>query len=281
MDIEAMKTELASLDHSGGGDQKIRVLAVRLLRAVEESHRSQTTDTEWFRRYVLEKAKRWAGDTELAEQGWPMALIKAFEEKRRDRQSVHDGIDATYSVFERNRRIFVQIDTYGRAEREMPGKISQSLQFDEKSARELFDVLRDAFRFRWCVLGERAAEAASWRMELQQRLFPLFARSRSFRFLRAWHEHFRDVHTLDDASMSVELSDGRTIGVPFAWFPRLLCATPEQCDRVEIGRIGLHREGGAWWPDALRETGKKTGWTGGFENLRGMRIAASRDSGIW
>jgi hypothetical protein len=46
----------------------------------------------------------------------------------------------------------------------------------------------------------------------------------------------------DDASMWVELSDGRTIGVPFAWFPRLLYATPEQRERVEIGRMGLHWE---------------------------------------
>jgi hypothetical protein len=46
----------------------------------------------------------------------------------------------------------------------------------------------------------------------------------------------------DDSSMWVELSDGRTIGVPFAWFPRLLYATPEQRERVEIGHMGLHWE---------------------------------------
>ncbi len=46
----------------------------------------------------------------------------------------------------------------------------------------------------------------------------------------------------DESSMWVELSDGRTIGVPFAWFPRLLYATPEQRERVEIGRMGLHWE---------------------------------------
>jgi hypothetical protein len=77
-----------------------------------------------------------------------MALIKTFEEKRRDRQSIHDSIDATYAVFERDGRTFVQIDTRGRAERENPEKVSQSLQLDRKSARELFDVLRDAFGFR-------------------------------------------------------------------------------------------------------------------------------------
>ena len=44
----------------------------------------------------------------------------------------------------------------------------------------------------------------------------------------------------DDDSMWVELSDGRTIGVPYAWFPRLLNATRRQREGVEIGRFGLH-----------------------------------------
>lgn len=46
----------------------------------------------------------------------------------------------------------------------------------------------------------------------------------------------------DDHTMWVDLADGRTIGVPLAWFPRLLHATPEQRLRYRIsvtGR-GLH-----------------------------------------
>jgi len=46
----------------------------------------------------------------------------------------------------------------------------------------------------------------------------------------------------DEHTMWVDLSDDRTIGVPLAWFPRLLRATPEQRDRVEISRVGLHWE---------------------------------------
>ena len=42
--------------------------------------------------------------------------------------------------------------------------------------------------------------------------------------------------------MWVELSDARTLGVPLAWFPRLLDATPAQRERVEISRKGLHWE---------------------------------------
>lgn len=46
----------------------------------------------------------------------------------------------------------------------------------------------------------------------------------------------------DDDTMWVDLSDGRTIGVPLAWFPRLLKATPQQRAQVEIGNYGLHWE---------------------------------------
>ena len=46
----------------------------------------------------------------------------------------------------------------------------------------------------------------------------------------------------DEHSMWVDLSDGRTIGVPLAWFPRLLRATPAERERVWISRVGLHWE---------------------------------------
>lgn len=43
-------------------------------------------------------------------------------------------------------------------------------------------------------------------------------------------------------SMWVELSDGRTLGVPLAWFPRLLRGTPDQREQVRISGRGLHWE---------------------------------------
>ena len=48
-----------------------------------------------------------------------------------------------------------------------------------------------------------------------------------------------------DDLMNVHLMDGRIIGVPLAWFPRLLAATPKQRKKYEIGGggIGLH------WPE--------------------------------
>jgi hypothetical protein len=46
----------------------------------------------------------------------------------------------------------------------------------------------------------------------------------------------------DEHTMWVELTDGRTLGVPLAWFPRLLRATPSEREEVEISRVGLHWE---------------------------------------
>ncbi len=74
-----------------------------------------------------------------------MALLRAFTEKRMERNSLHDEIDATYTVFERDGRVLLQIDTYGRDSREMPGKKSQSIQLDEDGAAALHRILKAAF----------------------------------------------------------------------------------------------------------------------------------------
>ena len=46
----------------------------------------------------------------------------------------------------------------------------------------------------------------------------------------------------DEDNMWVDLSDGRTLGVPLAWFPRILNATAEQKEAVRISSRGLHWE---------------------------------------
>jgi Protein of unknown function (DUF2442) len=46
----------------------------------------------------------------------------------------------------------------------------------------------------------------------------------------------------DDSSMWVDLSDGRVIAVPVAWFPRLMNANSEQRAQVEFSPRGLHWE---------------------------------------
>jgi hypothetical protein len=51
--------------------------------------------------------------------------------------------------------------------------------------------------------------------------------------------------SVGDDTLAVDLSDGRTISVPLAWFPRLLHGTPEERSNWRfIGdREGIH------WPD--------------------------------
>ena len=48
---------------------------------------------------------------------------------------------------------------------------------------------------------------------------------------------------VDDDNFWVALSDGRVIGVPLAWFPRLLRATREQREACRISSRGLHWDG--------------------------------------
>ena len=46
--------------------------------------------------------------------------------------------------------------------------------------------------------------------------------------------------SFEERTMWVILDDGRTLGVPLAWFPRLLSATAAQLAAVEISPMGLH-----------------------------------------
>ena len=46
----------------------------------------------------------------------------------------------------------------------------------------------------------------------------------------------------DETRVYVELNDGRVVGSPLAWFPRLQKATPEQRNQYELvaGGYGIH-----------------------------------------
>ncbi|HET9510442.1 MAG TPA: DUF2442 domain-containing protein [Sphingomonas sp.] len=47
----------------------------------------------------------------------------------------------------------------------------------------------------------------------------------------------------DEDSMWVSLEDGRTIGVPIAWFPRLLKGTPAERRDFFLSPGGIHWDG--------------------------------------
>jgi Protein of unknown function (DUF2442) len=46
----------------------------------------------------------------------------------------------------------------------------------------------------------------------------------------------------DEDTLWVDLDDGRTLGVPLVWFPRLFDATPKQRSAVRLSSLGLHWE---------------------------------------
>lgn len=52
------------------------------------------------------------------------------------------------------------------------------------------------------------------------------------------------VETTED-SLTVFLSDGRTLSVPLGWYPRLACGTPEERGNWSLSGMGH----GIHWPD--------------------------------
>lgn len=76
-----------------------------------------------------------------------MALLteKNLKKLEKTRNTIHQQVQATYTVFEKNEERLFQIDTYGSPNREMPEKISQSIQFDKKMAKYLIQLLSKEF----------------------------------------------------------------------------------------------------------------------------------------
>lgn len=64
----------------------------------------------------------------------------------KERNSVHGKVDATYSEFISEGEVFFQIDTYGSANRDLKGKVSQSIQIDRETAIELIQLLNNTFQ---------------------------------------------------------------------------------------------------------------------------------------
>ena len=76
-----------------------------------------------------------------------MAQINAasMDQVYKQRNYIHEEAPATYTVFTENGETYFQIDTYGRADREHPEKISQSFQLDRSTALFLVYLLRAEF----------------------------------------------------------------------------------------------------------------------------------------
>lgn len=71
--------------------------------------------------------------------------INNLKKVNKERNTIHDEVYATYTVFDNNGEKFLQIDTYGKAERMNPEKISQSFQLNREAASYLVNLLIKEF----------------------------------------------------------------------------------------------------------------------------------------
>ena len=76
-----------------------------------------------------------------------MAFVESIAQDNRQFRSLHKAADCRYAVGRSNGRRILQLNSYGSPDREVPGQPSQILQFDEKSARQLFDIFKTEFGF--------------------------------------------------------------------------------------------------------------------------------------
>lgn len=69
-----------------------------------------------------------------------MATVRKFEFVQRVSQRKHTEVDATISLVEVDGEMFIQIDTFGSVDREMPGKLSQTLRLSKSAYAEIVDM---------------------------------------------------------------------------------------------------------------------------------------------
>ena len=77
-----------------------------------------------------------------------MARIISLERAEMNRFQLHDEVDAKIFIQDYDGRKLLQISTYGRDSRQDRGKLSQTVQFDEEAARELFSIMKSEFGFK-------------------------------------------------------------------------------------------------------------------------------------
>jgi hypothetical protein len=74
-----------------------------------------------------------------------MALIRSFVEKPHTTISWRSEVECGFTIGHRGDARILHLETYGSGSRQIPGKVSQSLELDEKGARELIRIMRRAF----------------------------------------------------------------------------------------------------------------------------------------
>ncbi len=70
-----------------------------------------------------------------------MALVKSMGPLEIETPTLHGEAEAKFKLFERDGRHILQINTYGSPNREIPGKVSQAIQFGPEGIAQLKRIL--------------------------------------------------------------------------------------------------------------------------------------------
>ena len=74
-----------------------------------------------------------------------MAIVRKFTEEAASRETKHSECSGKIRAIESGGEKFIQLDTYGSADREMPGKISQSLRLSEQAIQQIIRMAAKHF----------------------------------------------------------------------------------------------------------------------------------------
>ena len=71
-----------------------------------------------------------------------MALVRKLLEQKLEKGSRHEEVKCTYSIVDGQ---YLQIDTYGSADREVPDQKSQTIRFAPEAVAQLKAILQKHF----------------------------------------------------------------------------------------------------------------------------------------
>ncbi len=71
-----------------------------------------------------------------------MAIIRKLEQITLKQESKHSEVNATYAIIHKPDGDYLQIDTYGSANRQEVGKKSQSIRFSPTTLKQLESLLK-------------------------------------------------------------------------------------------------------------------------------------------
>ena len=75
-----------------------------------------------------------------------MALVRKLERRDLERDTVHGETEGTYSIVSGpHGEKYLQVNTYGSAERKVKGKVSQTIQFSPEAIAQLREILTREF----------------------------------------------------------------------------------------------------------------------------------------